>query len=260
MQSSAENRKFLVKSAERTIKLIELIAAAPGPLTFTEIKDIMQIPKSSLSYLLEDLENYGYVSRSPVTMRYSKGMRLMQYCILCINNTDTLSEINLELENVAQTYGEAVHAGVLDGRFVTYISKVNGSSNMTLTSTIGLRSPAHTTALGRMLLASMEDSEVLALYRNVSLEQITPFTVTDINVLLQELQKIRQQGYAMEFQQSVLNAACVAVPVYNQHTQKVMFAISSTVAATKLTPEYQEKLISILREAANCISVKVSTY
>ena len=59
--NTAENYKFIVKSAERTIKLIELIAGAPSPLTFTEIKEALKIPKSSLSYLLDDLEHYGYV-------------------------------------------------------------------------------------------------------------------------------------------------------------------------------------------------------
>ena len=256
----AENYKFLVKSAERTIKLIELISSTPSPLTFTEIKDSLKIPKSSLSYLLEDLENYGYVSRNPMTLRYSKGIRMMEHAILCVNNTDTLSEINLELERVARECGEAMHAGVLDGRFVTYISKISGGSNIVLTSNIGLRTPAHSTAMGRVLLAEKSDERIMELIGERNLERITPFTLTDINSLMEEINKIREQKYAVEIQQSVLNAACVAVPVYNFNTHKIMFAISTTVPVTSLTPEYQDKLISILKETSHCISVKVSTY
>lgn len=258
--NTAENYKFIVKSAERTIKLIELIAGAPSPLTFTEIKEALKIPKSSLSYLLDDLEHYGYVSRNPTSLRYSKGMRLVEYSILCINNTDTLSEVNLELEKIGKQYGEAMHAGVLDGRFVTYISKINGGNKIVLTSNIGLRTPAHSTALGRVLLAEQTDQQIFDLLNGHALERVTPFTLTDLDSLMLEIHKVREQKYAVETQQSVLNAACVAVPVYNFNTHKIMFAISMTVAATKLTPVYQEKIISVLQEASRCISVKVSAY
>lgn len=260
MESSAKTYHFLVKSAERTIKLIELIASAPNSLSFTEIKESLSIPKSSLSYLLEDLENYGYVTRSPVTLRYTKGMRMMEYCILCANNTNSLSEINLELEEISRRSGEAAHAGVLDGRFVTYISKINGNNNLVLTSNVGLRTPAHSTALGRVLLAELDDDRILELLSSSPLEKMTPFTLTEPKILLEELSYIRNQGYALEFQQSVLNAACLAVPVYYLNTKKVMFSISVTTDMKRMVPEFQHDLLEILQEASHRISVKINAY
>lgn len=89
------NYRFAVKSTENTIKLIEMICTATEPLSFTDIKESLEIPKSSLSYLLEDMEGCGYLTRNPLTLRYSKGIRLIEKSLVCVKNADILSDISL---------------------------------------------------------------------------------------------------------------------------------------------------------------------
>lgn len=250
------NYQFIVKSTENTIRLIEMICSATVPLSFTEIKETMNIPKSSLSYLLEDLEGYGYLARNPLTLRYSKGIRLIENCVMCVNNADILSDVSLELDMICDKYDETFHAGVLDGMYVVYIGKSSSKSTLNLTSRFGLRAPAHSTAMGRVLLAHKPDSEVRALYEGVTLEKVTPYTLTDLEELIEELHKIREQSYAKEIQQSCMNASCLSVPVYRKGTKEPLFSISVTVASTKLTSEYEEQLVGALRECAERLSIR----
>lgn len=252
------NYRFAVKSTENTIKLIEMICTATEPLSFTDIKESLEIPKSSLSYLLEDMEGCGYLTRNPLTLRYSKGIRLIEKSLVCVKNADILSDISLELDITCNQCKEAVHAGVLDGRNVVYIGKSSYETTLNLTSRSGILTPAHSTAMGRVLLAHKTDEEIRALYDGVKMEKVTQYTLTDLEELIEELHKIREQSYALEVQQSVLNASCISVPVYHMGTSEPLFSISATFLSTKLTPEYQEKLYNALHECARRLSIRES--
>ncbi len=250
------NYRFAVKSTENTVKLIEMICTATEPLSFTEIKDSLKIPKSSLSYLLEDMEGYGYLSRNPLTLRYSKGIRLIEDGLLCVSNADILSDVSLELDLTCDQYKETFHAGVLNGTNVVYIGKSSYGSTLNLTSRRGLRAPAHSTAMGRVLLSHKSDDEIRAMYEGVTLEKVTPYTLTDLEQLIEEIHRIREASYAKEVQQSCMNASCLSVPVYRMNTKEPLFAISVTVLSTKLTPEYQEQLVEALHACALRLSIR----
>lgn len=252
------NYRFIVKSTENTIKLIEMICASTVPLSFTEIKDTLNIPKSSLSNLMDDMEGYGYLTRNPSTLRYSKGIKLIENSMLCVKNSDILSDIALELDLVCNQIKETFHAGVLDGTNVVYIGKSSYRSTLSLTSRSGLCAPAHSTAMGRALLAQKTDDEVRAIYEGITLERVTPYTLTNLELLIEELHKVREQGYSKEVQQSCMNASCLSVPVYRMDTEESMFAISVTVSSTKLTPEYEAQLIEILHACAKRLSIRES--
>lgn len=250
------NYRFTVKSTENTIKLIEMLCASTVPISFTEIKENLNIPKSSLSNLLEDMEGAGYLTRNPTTLRYSKGIRLIENCILCVNNADLLSDISLELDIACNQTGETFHAGVLDGTNVIYIGKSSSKSSLNLTSRFGFRVPAHSTAMGRVLLAQKSVDEVRALYEESCLEKVTPYTLTDLDLLMEELLKIREQSYAREDQQSCLNASCLSVPVFRMGTKEPIFSISVTLASTKLTEEYEKELLGVLWKCAEQLSIR----
>lgn len=252
-----ENIKFSVKTAGRTIKLLELFIKSSKPLTFIEIQNALDIPKSSLHYLIQDLVNYDYLAYDKKINRYLKGMRLVQYATICVNNTNVIDEINLVLGEIAKKFGESVHAGVLDSRFVTYIAKINESNEISLSSEIGLRVPAHSTAMGKVLLSQLDDEEVLERLNGVELEKITPFTVTNKNKLLSDLDKIRKMGYAVENQESILHAACVAIPVYDNTNNKIALAISVTIPIYRKNDEYIEKLVGELFRVSKNLSIKI---
>lgn len=252
-----EKKAPLVKTAGRVLDLLELIIKANNPLTFVEIKNALDIPKSSLYYLLQDLVNYEYFTYDPVTKQYSKGMRLVQYATVCVNNTNILREISLGLKEISMEFGEASHAGALEGRFVTYLSKIDGSNEISLTSGVGLRTPAHSTAMGKVLLSDLTEQEYFDKFKNVELEQITPHTITNLEELLLEIKKVSEQGYAFECQESILQGACISVPVYNNFTNKMIFAISITVPAYKVNEEYKQRLIKKMMEVSKKMSIKL---
>lgn len=249
----------LVKTAGRTLDLLELIIKSNKPLNFTEIKIALDIPKSSLHNLLQDLVNREYLTYESTSKQYSKGMRLIQYATLCINNTDTLREIWLGIKEISEEFGETAHAAVLDDRFITYISKAIGSSELTWTSAVGLRTPAHSTALGKVLLSELSDQEIKDIYIGVELEQVTPYTITNVDRLIEQIAKVRAEGYAFENRESVIQGACVSVPVLD-NKNKIMYAMSMIVPAYKLNEEYKQEIIRTMKEVSKKMSIKLGYF
>lgn len=222
----------LVKSAYRTMAIVEFIAKSPKPPTFTTIREHMGIPKSSLSLLLHDLVRNDYVEFDADTRVYYPGLKLIQISATCMSNTNVSREISLGIRKLSDELGETTHAGILDGRHIVYIAKHHGSRDMSVVATIGYRIPAHATAIGKVLLAALPADELAVRLRGGGLERFTDSTITDPDRLGEELRQVAGQGYAVDNQEIIPGGVCVAAPVIDKN-QKTVAAVSVTMAAGK---------------------------
>ncbi len=251
----ASNKPSVVKSAARTLDILEFIVKSPKSPTFTMLQEFMDIPKSSLSYLLQELMNRDYIQFDSDTRVYYPGLKLVQLSASCINNTVVSREIALGIKKLSEDLGETTHAGILDGRFVVYISKCQGIKDVSVTS-IGFRIPAHATALGKMLLSSLSAEEVEARQKNVVLEQYTPHTITSYEKLVEEIEQVSNQGYAIDNQEIIPGGICVAAPVYDKNNVMIA-AISATMPAVRANEQFLKEVINKVKQAAENISMRI---
>ncbi len=246
----------VVKSAARTLDVIELIVQCPKPPTFTYIQEQLDIPKSSLSYLLQELINRDYIEMDADLRVYYPGLKLVQVSASCINNTSTSREIALGIKKLSEELGETTHAGILDGRFIIYISKYQGTKDISLVTNIGFRIPAHATAIGKMLLSSLDSEEIAARLKNVTLEKYTENTLTSYERLVEELHKSAQHHYAIDRQEIIPGGICVAAPVYDRN-HKMIVAISVTMPVIRATEEFLDEAIEKVKRTAEHISLRI---
>lgn len=245
----------IVKSASRALDIIEFIINAPKPPTFVAIRDILDIPKSSLSYLLQDLINRDYVQLDLEMRVYYPGSKLIQISASCINNTNLSREIWLGIKKLSDELGETTQAGLLDGRFLVYIAKSQGVKDISVT-TLGFKIPAHAAALGKMMLSSLNEDEIKARLGNVELERYTENTIFSYEKLLVELKQIARKGYAIDNQEIIPGGICVAVPIYDK-SHKIIAAISVTVPAIRVNDEFLDELIDKVRSTATNVSMRM---
>jgi len=245
----------IVKSASRALDIIEFIINAPKPPTFAAIRDILDIPKSSLSYLLQDLINRDYIQLDLDMRVYYPGSKLIQISASCINNTNLSREIWLGIKKLSDELGETTQAGLLDGRFVVYIAKSQGVKDISVT-TLGFRIPAHAAALGKMMLSSLDEDEIKARLGNVELERYTEHTIFSYEKLLVELKQIAQKGYAIDNQEIIPGGVCVAVPIYDK-SHKMIAAISVTVPTIRANEELLDQLIAKIQSVATNVSMRL---
>lgn len=250
------NKPSLVKSAARTLDLLEFIVKSSKAPTFTTIQEATDIPKSSLSYLLQELVNRDYIQYDQDMRVYTTGLKLIQMSASCINNTNISQEIWLGIKKLSEDLGEMAHAGVLDGRFIVYISKCQGIKDVSVVTTIGFRIPAHATAIGKMLLSSLSAEEVELRQHNVNLERYTENTIVSYDQLVVELKQISKNGYAIDNQEIIPGGICIAAPVYDKH-HKMIVAISITMPAIRANEQFLQETITKVKQVADTISMRI---
>lgn len=183
-----------VKSATRTLDIIEYVVAAGRPLVAQEISNALAIPVSSLSYLLSTLVERTYLQRAG--RRYTPGPGLER--LQAHNGSFTLEDRVAPLVRTLRVQlNETTSFFVREGWEVEAI--VTETSNQALRYAIetGRRLPMHALASGKALLAALPDPELERYFVEAKLERFTPSTVTSEAKLRKQLGQIRKTGFSM---------------------------------------------------------------
>ncbi len=159
------------------------------------------------------------------------------------------------LVELTQRTGETSHLAVLHGTEVLYIDKEEPSGSAPrLVTEIGVRLPAHLTAVGRAVLAQLPAAQVSALFANQPLVQRTGRGPSNMNALLSDLQEVRRAGYAFDDQLVTPGIACLARPVFS-HNGVPVAALGLTFIAAQRSPDDVQLAASLVRE----MSVRLSS-
>lgn len=244
--SSAVQEEFQpVKSAGRTLDVLEVLADRPGPWTLVDLARELDIPKSSLHGLIRTMTARGWVRADDTGTRFRLGLRALRVGAAYLDGDDSVGLLNAVLDELSRRLGETVHLGRLDGDQIVYLAKRESTHRLRLFSAIGRRLPAHATALGKALLAGHPPADVDRLL-TWPLAQLTPRTVTDRGELHQALAAIRETGYAVDREENADGIMCfaMAVPLTDPPTD----AVSVSVPTSRLDAETERRVVAALTE------------
>ena len=220
-----------VKSADRTVELLELLSRTSEPLTLSEIQRELSYPKSSLFVLLRTLVARGWVETDRRGTGYSIGVRALLVGTSYLDRDPVIRAATRVLEELRAEVNETVHLARLDGADVVYLASRESAHQLRLTSRVGRRLPAHATSLGKALLAQRTDEEVDAILPD-ELAAITPQTLTSREALFADLAATRERGYAFERGENVAGLGCFAVAL--DYKYPASEAISCSVPSVRL--------------------------
>lgn len=248
--SSAREPFQPVKSASRTLDVLEALAEAPRRRSLGELARELRIPKSSLHGILRTMIQRGWVEADVTGTRFGLGVRALQVGAAYLEADDATGLLAGVLDDLARQFGETVHLGRLDGAHVVYLAKRESVHPLRLYSAIGRHLPAHATALGKVLLAERSDEAVEQLL-TWPLAALTRHTLTEPAALRAELAAIRDRGYAVDHEENTEGIVCYAMAVPLQ--SPAVDAISLSIPATRLTPDSEERIVAALRAAVDSI-------
>lgn len=210
------------KSAARTIDVLTLLAASPKSLTLSEICRAIDMPKTSAFELLSTLVNKGVIEFDNADLKtYKPGIKIFEIGMSFLKKIDLTKEARPYLEELTKSVGETVFLAVKDAADIVYVDRVESRSSIAATTMVGTRKPMYCTGLGKAILAGYTDKQVEEIMETVSMVQYTPYTLTTVNALLQELAKIRESGYAIDYREGEMDTACVAAPIYDRNRQPI---------------------------------------
>jgi DNA-binding IclR family transcriptional regulator len=202
-----------VKSAERALEILELVAAAERPLTTSDIGRALGYPRSSLHGLLQTMTKRHWLELVDAERAYALGIRTWEVGHSYLRAIELADRAQPFMQRLRDQLDETIQLAMLDGRYNVYIGKVTGTQRLILASEVGRRLEAHATGIGKVLLAGLGDDELDRLFHGVALERFTEHTVRDYEALKVELEAIRNRGYGTDDEEYTAGVRCVAAPV-----------------------------------------------
>ena len=246
-----------VKSAARSLELLELFAAHRDGLTLGEVCVLTGWPKSSTLALLRTLRAHDYLSDGSRDHAYRLGHRVAWLGASYLAGINLVQEGLEIVRRVSRQCDETVHLATLRGRDVHYLVKEEGSSHMRMVSAVGTTFPAHGTGVGKTLLSGLASYEFDALYPpGTHLQRLTPHTITDRAALLTELAEIRSRGYAYDSGESTVGLQCIAAPVRDA-TGHIVAAMSVSVPAPRFTDDRIPGLRASILDGTRQLSMRL---
>lgn len=243
-----------VKSADRALIVLEHLAWAPGPHTLNTLHHALGVPKSSLHGLLRTLREREWVEVDESGTLFRLGVRALLVGTSYIDTDEVVAVASETLDQLAIDTEETVHLGRLDGPEIVYLATRQSQHSLRLISRVGRRLPAHTTALGKVLLAHRPPAEVDALLPS-SLERLTPNSIADHDALRQELNATRARGYAVDREENTLGITCIAFALPGD--QPPSDAISISVPLARFTEQRAAEWRDSLQAAVAGVDVRL---
>lgn len=240
----------LHKPTLRVINVLNIVDKYEQGLTFSDISEKLNIPKSTLSPILKTLVESKYLEIDEKGC-YKTSFQLFQLGMSYSGHLDVMSIIRKQMENIVDKVGEITQFGVLIDDMVLYLEKVNTNDSIEIVSSVGKKLPARATGLGKALLSGLTNEEIEKLYDGVKFTKITENTKDNLNDLIEEIEQVRKNGYALDNQEISMNMSCVAVPI--KVNGKVKGAMSVTYPMFRKTEGKNEEILDALLYHKNII-------
>lgn len=214
-----------VKSARRVVELLELLGRAHQPVRLRDVTDELGIPASSASALLKTLVATDLVARDE-NGAYRLGLKMLSLGNAALQSFDVRAVARPIMTETAIRVRSTCSLAVLDGGTVVYLEKVQDpNSHIQLVTHIGARLPAHATALGKVLLAAMDESERERMFASYQFSTMTANTCRSLAELSGHLDDYTRRGYAVDNEESHPGVMCFAAAV-RDYTAAVIAAVS----------------------------------
>ena len=242
-----------VQSLGRAFGILEEIARHRSGIGLADLSKRVRLHNSTTFHLVKTMVSLGYIRQEKDTKRYRVGRPLFA---LAASSLDEIEMVNLAtpvLEELSRETGESAHFSVRIGDAVVVIARRDGPGAFQLTDRVGVVRPAHCTALGKVILASLSDDQLDRFLKRSELKPSTEKSITKVPVLRREIELVRRTGIAFDEGEFNLEVRCVAVPVRN-FTGQIIGALGISAPVWRLTLQMLQARAKVVQAAADRLS------
>jgi DNA-binding IclR family transcriptional regulator len=252
-QEQSGNR-YTIRVVERAIDVLRLLSDGE-PRLLAQVSGGVGLHSSTTFRVLATLAGRNLVERDEQTGQYSLGLATLELARSYQDGSYLRRTALPVLQRLRDDTGETVHLAVLENMDVVYLDKQQSFRAVgIMSSQVGVRLPAYCTGLGKVLLAFTDRAKVAAHLASTPLRRLTDATITDVDALLRELDRIRKRGYAFDHGEREAEIRCVAAPIMGRQGE-LRAAISVAGPVSRMEPlETNNRLIDQIVSAARTIS------
>ncbi|MGH3558256.1 MAG: IclR family transcriptional regulator [Mycobacterium sp.] len=204
--------QYPIESVDKALRLL-LLLEERSEIRLSEATRYLGVASSTAHRLLAMLTYRGFVRQDPASKAYLPGPALTGVAFAIFGRIDIPGTVTPVMRSLSERLRETIHVGMLDGAAVRFVAAVEGPTAVRVASRLGRTMPAHCTSTGKAMLAQLPQPELHQLLPGEDLERITGRSIGSRTALEAELSRVREQGYAVNREESEEGVASVAVPI-----------------------------------------------
>ena len=243
---------YNVRAVERAVQILSSFHDGHAEQGVSEIAQATGLHKATAHRIIMTLFNTGFLERTADGEKFKLGLRMVGLGLGALHRLDIRRAAQPHMQKLVDDLQEICTLGVFDHGQVLYVEVVNSNHSLTIAARVGRHLPAHCTASGKVLLAFLAPDVVQSVL-STPLEAYTEKTITSPDRLREELEVIRQRGYAIADEELEVGIWAISVPV-RDIDRNVVAAMSIPFPVNRLDPKRVPEIAQAVLKAANAVS------
>jgi IclR family acetate operon transcriptional repressor len=222
----------------KALRLLAHIAASQEAPGLAELSRAMKLPKPTTHRLARVLEQAGYITKDPLTLRYQIGWSFEDIALKGLRNSAAHGYRRRIMSELAERLEARVNLVVLKSGNLSFVQWVDSTAPLRINISGDMPMPVHCSASGKLLLAFGPKELRDAVMRRAPFERYTKNTITTAGHFSRHLDETLKRGYSVDDQELIAGVNCLAVPIQVSTGQTVaglaVMAPTATLPLDKL--------------------------
>jgi len=248
---------YQIKSIVKAFNLMEILATK-NEFQLAELCRLLKCPKTTVHRMLLTLESLGYVQQNPKNLGYMASIKVFHLAGKVVQNLNFIEIARPLMIELSEKSSETINLGTLDGLDIICVDKVESKYHLKLDQPIGSRARAYHTGMGKAVLAYLSEEERARLFLKHGISPGTSKSLKTISAIEKDLQKVREQGYAVDDEEYITGVRCVGAPIFD-HNAKVIAGLSIAGPSLRIKEKNIESLAKLVAETAAFVSNRLGT-
>ena len=248
-------RNYLSGSIKKALAIIECVGKSPKPLKASQVSLITKLDRATAFRILTYLTSLGYIFKDTSTNLYSLGHKIFEFG----DKSDFLKSLTTLcfqfIKELSYDTNHITYLAVLEGPHIVYCDKVD-PLGANAPRAFRMRLDAHSCALGKAILAYKSRDELKEIYKSYTLHKHTTNTITSLDRLYANLDKIRKKGFSINEAETFEYVYGIGAPIMDSQNRAIA-GISISGTKGSINVKTTEKLAEKVKNTANLISKKL---
>ncbi len=246
------------ESVAAVLKVFAILQALSlrGEIGISDLSVKLAMPKATVYRFLQTMKTLGMVRQESDSEQYALGMKLYELGSKALVNPDLIDLAKHHMQMLADQTGETVHLGTLIDSEIIYVHKVDSRHMLGMYSRIGRRAPLHCTAIGKVLMAWEHPERRERILAGAVFTRFRDKTIVDHPAYLEELGRVRAQGFGEDREEFDDHIRCLGVPIFDRLNQPIA-GMSVSFPTFRYDEATAPQVVAALQAASRDISAQL---
>jgi IclR family transcriptional regulator, KDG regulon repressor len=240
-------RETTIQSIDRAMEMLLLFTRNCPKLGITEISRELGLAKGTVHGLVRTLAKAGFLQQDAESRKYRLGLKIYELGMILAGTLEINDKAVGPASQLARRTSLTTKIAIWDGKSALLVLHIDPKAHSLFTQQIGPSIPAYCSALGKAILAHLSPDEIDGYLELTPLIPYTSQTIVGREALMAELEEIRQKGYSVDREETVLGFECIGAPIAGR-TGKVEAAISLSGSTEQLFYKQTEKTEALIKQ------------